>query len=273
MALNPMRLEARALAFGYPGHPVGRDVSMSVSTGEVVCLLGPNGGGKTTLFKTLLGLLHPQGGAVMLDGADITGHPARHLARTVSYVPQAHEGYFPFTVRDVVLMGRTAHVGLFAMPSRYDRERAAAVLAEAGIAHLADAIYTRISGGERQLTLIARALAQDARLMVFDEPTASLDFGNQVRVLDRVLVLAQQGIGVLLSTHNPDHALACADRVLLLHGGRILDEGAPGAVITAENLKKLYGVEVDIAVVGPDATRRMLCIPRVGRSTGPCTRT
>jgi len=264
MALNPMRLEARELAFGYPGHPVGRDVSMSVSTGEVVCLLGPNGGGKTTLFKTLLGLLRAQGGAVMLDGVDIAHHTPRHLARSVSYVPQAHEGYFPFTVRDVVLMGRTAHVGLFAMPSNHDRERAAAALAESGIAHLSEAIYTRISGGERQLTLIARALAQDARLVVLDEPTASLDFGNQVRVLDRVLGLAEQGMGVLLSTHNPDHALVCANRVLLLHAGRILEAGAPEAVITPENLKKLYGVEVVVAAVGPDAMRRTICIPRIG---------
>ena len=262
-----MRLEARALAFGYSGHPVGRDVSMCVSSGEVVCLLGPNGGGKTTLFKTLLGLLRPQGGSVLLDGADITSRTPREFARTVSYVPQAHEGYFPFTVLEVVLMGRTAHVGLFAMPSKVDRERAAAALAEAGIGHLSDAIYTRISGGERQLTLIARALAQDARLVVLDEPTASLDFGNQARVLDRVLGLAGQGMGVLLSTHNPDHALACADRVLLLHGGRIVAEGVPEAVITSENLKKLYGVEVDVAAVGRDETRRTLCIPRVGRSS------
>lgn len=263
-----MKLEARDLAFGYPGHPVGRGVSMNVSAGEVVCLLGPNGGGKTTLFKTLLGLLRLQGGTVTLDGVDIARRTPRDMARSVSYVPQAHEGYFPFTVRDVVLMGRTAHVGLFATPSKTDRERAENALEEAGISHLADAIYTRISGGERQLTLIARALAQDARIMVLDEPTASLDFGNQVRVLECILALAGRGMGILLSTHNPDHALVCADRVILLHGGCILETGPPRDVITPDNLRKLYGVEVDVTGFGAGEARRTLCVPRVGRAAG-----
>ena len=261
-----MRLEARDLAFGYPGHPVGSGVSMSVSAGEVVCLLGPNGGGKTTLFKTLLGLLRAQGGTVTLDGHDITRLAPRGIARSVSYVPQAHEGYFPFTVRDVVLMGRTAHVGLFATPSKADRSRALTALEQAGIAHLVDAIYTRISGGERQLTLIARALAQDAQIMVLDEPTASLDFGNQVRVLERILGLAEQGMGVLLSTHNPDHALVCANRVILLHEGRVLEEGPPTRVITANNLRALYDVEVDVTRLDGADAQRTLCVPRVGRS-------
>ena len=267
--VDAMKLEARDLAFGYPGHPVGRGVTMTVSAGEVVCLLGPNGGGKTTLFKTLLGLLRPQAGKVMLDGIDIAGRAPRDVARAVSYVPQAHEGYFPFTVRDVVLMGRTAHVGLFAAPSKHDIERAIDALALVGIAHLADAIYTRISGGERQLTLIARALAQDARLMVLDEPTASLDFGNQVRVIDRVLGLAERGMGILLSTHNPDHALVCADRVLLLHGGAIFAEGPPARVITPDNLRTLYGVEVDVTSFDAGTSRRTLCVPHVGRTAPP----
>jgi iron complex transport system ATP-binding protein len=266
---DAMKLEASDLAFGYPGHPVGRGVTMNVSAGEVVCLLGPNGGGKTTLFKTLLGLLRPQAGRVTLDGADMADLAPRDVARAVSYVPQAHEGYFPFTVGDVVLMGRTAHVGLFATPAKHDVERAADALALVGIAHLAESIYTRISGGERQLTLIARALAQDARLMVLDEPTASLDFGNQVRVIDRVLGLAGHGMGILLSTHNPDHALVCADRVLLLHGGGIFAEGPPAQAITAANLRTLYGVEVDVTSFGDAESRRTLCVPHVGRTAPP----
>jgi len=260
-----MKMEARDLAFGYPGHPVGRDVSMSLSAGEVVCLLGPNGSGKTTLFKTLLGLLPAQGGSVHVDGTDLANLSAREIGRRVSYVPQAHESYFPFTVLDVVLMGRTAHGGLFSTPSADDRERAGHALGQVAISHLADATYTRISGGERQLALVARALAQDARIMILDEPTASLDFGNQVRVLERILALADQGMGILVSTHNPDHALACADRVVLLHRGRVVEDGQPEVVITRESLMKLYGVDVDVAQFESTPEPRTLCVPRFAR--------
>ena len=157
------RLEAVGLAFGYPGHAVGRGVSLALAAGEVVCLLGPNGGGKSTLFRTMLGLLPAQGGEVRLDGDRRSARsPRRDIARRVSYVPQAHAGYFPFTVIDVVLMGRTAHLPVFGAPGRRDHEIAHASLARLGLADLADKTYTRISGGERQLVLIARALAQEA---------------------------------------------------------------------------------------------------------------
>src|SRR5262249_23204771 len=224
-----VRLEARDLAFGYRGHPVGRDVSLALGAGEVMCLLGPNGSGKTTLFKTLLGLLPAQGGRVLMDGAELSGRKRNEIARMVSYVPQAHAAFFPFSVSEVVLMGRTAHVGVFSSPSRQDQGMAAAALERMGLAHLADSIYTRVSGGERQLTLIARALAQDARIVVMDEPTANLDFGNQVRVLQHIQSLAQSGIGVLLSTHDPDQAFLCANRVAMLHDGRLARVGTPYA--------------------------------------------
>ncbi|MCC6470392.1 MAG: ABC transporter ATP-binding protein, partial [Alphaproteobacteria bacterium] len=163
-------LTVEELAFGYPGHAVGRDVSLRLEPGEVLCLLGPNGGGKTTLFKTMLGLLRPQGGRVTIDGQDIAALGPRRMAQLVGYVPQAHAGYFPFLVADMVLMGRTAHVGLFAAPSACDRAIAGEATATMGIAALAEQVYTRISGGERQLALIARALAQQARILVMDEP-------------------------------------------------------------------------------------------------------
>ena len=245
---------------------IGRPrVSMSVSAGEVVCLLGPNGGGKTTLFKTLLGLLRAQEGTSCSTAPTWRSRAARHRAR-VSYVPQAHEGYFPFTVRGRRTDG--THRARRSLRDAFEARRGTRqdALGLVGIAHLAQAIYTRISGGERQLTLIARALAQDARLMVLDEPTASLDFGNQVRVIDRVLGLAERGMGILLSTHNPDHALVCADRVLLLHGGGIA-RGVPDRVITPSNLRTLYGVEVDVTTLGDG--RRTLCVPHVGRTAPP----
>ena len=184
------------------------------------------------------------------------------IARTVSYVPQAHAAFFPYPVREVVLMGRTAHLGVFATPSRRDHDIALAALERMKLAHLAESVYTRISGGERQLTLVARALAQDAQIVVMDEPTANLDFGNQVRVLQHVQDLARSGIGVLLSTHDPDQVFVCADRVAMLHEGRLARFGAPKEVVTAESLKEIYGVAVEVALVpGDDGSERHVCIP------------
>jgi len=265
-----LRIEAKHLDFGYRGHRVGSDVSLSLDAGEVLCLLGPNGSGKTTLFKTLLGLLPPQGGKVLMDGADLRQSKRDEVARLVSYVPQAHAAFFPFTVREMVLMGRTAHLGVFSSPSRRDREVAQSVIDRMRLTHLADSIYTRISGGERQLALIARALAQDARIIVMDEPTANLDFGNQVRVLEHIQSLALSGIGVLLSTHDPDQAFLCADRVAMLHEGRLARVGTPADTITAESLRQLYGVDVTVTQVELGAgARRSACIPLLSRQPRP----
>jgi iron complex transport system ATP-binding protein len=260
-----MRLEARELGFGYPGRAIGRGAAFTLDAGEVVCLLGPNGCGKTTLFKTLLGLLVPQAGAVLIDGQDLALWSRERRARSLAYVPQAHTSFFPFSVLDTVLMGRTAHLGLFAVPSARDREAALAALDGLHIGALAAADYTRISGGQRQLVLVARALAQEARCMVMDEPTASLDFGNQVMVLARIRALSARGIGVIMSTHAPDHAFACADRVLLMQDGRILAEGEPEAVLTPERLRAVYGVEVCISrIPGLD---RPVCAPKLETGT------
>jgi iron complex transport system ATP-binding protein len=261
-------LEARLLAYGYRGHPVGRDVTLTLHHGEVLCLLGPNGGGKTTLFKTLLGLIPAQGGGVRLDGQSLAALDRRAIARAIAYVPQAGAGYFPFTVREVVLMGRTAHLPAFGVPGRADRDAADAALARLGLEHLADAAFTRISGGERQLALIARALAQSTRLLVMDEPTASLDFGNQVKVLEQVIALAASGIGVLLSTHDPDHALLAGDRVALLHEGSLAAIGPPSEVLTPAALRRVYGVDVRVEQLDwPGEGGRRVCVPEL-RITG-----
>lgn len=260
-----MKLTVSELAFGYPGHRVGSSVSLALDSGEVLCLLGPNGSGKTTLFKTLLGLLPPQHGAVLIDDIDIHTLRRDAIARRISYVPQAHGAFFPFTVREVVLMGRVAHMGLFAAPSARDRTTAAAAIDRLGLGALADTPYTQISGGERQLTLIARALAQEASLVVMDEPTANLDFGNQVRVLERIRALAEAGTGVLLSTHDPDHAFLCADRVAMLCDGALVACGTPDVEMTAARLRQLYGVEVAITAVQlGNAGQRHVCLPLGG---------
>jgi iron complex transport system ATP-binding protein len=260
IAMPPM-LSVRDLGFGYGAKVVGRDVSLEVRRGEVLCLLGPNGSGKTTLFKTMLGLLPAQAGEVLLEGRPLVGLPRPEIARRVAYVPQAHAAHFPFRVLDMVVMGRTAHLGLFAAPGREDRAKAMAALDALGIANLAETEYTRISGGQRQLALVARALAQDAPTIVMDEPTASLDFGNQVVVLGEVRRLAERGLAVVLSTHDPDHAFSVGSRVALLDGGRLIAQGRPAEVLTAERLRAVYGVSVVVERLSQGQT---VCAPDYG---------
>ena len=239
-------LEVQSLDFGFPGRTIGRGVGFRLEPGEVLCVLGPNGGGKTTLFRTLLGLLEPHAGNVRLEGADLQDLSRAEIARRVGYVPQGHSAYFAFTVREFVLMGRTAHLGSFASPGKNDVQVANQALESLGIAALAERPVTEISGGERQLALVARALAQEPRLLVLDEPTAGLDFGNQVRVLERISNLSGKGISILFSSHHPDHAFMCAGRALLLAEGRALEIGPPQEVIRADTLQRLYGVPAQV---------------------------
>jgi iron complex transport system ATP-binding protein len=239
-----MTLAGCGLAIGYPDHTVGAGLDVELATGEVLALLGPNGGGKTTLLKTLLGLLAPRAGEVRLDGRALSARSMRERARLIAYVPQTHVATFAFPVETVVLMGRTAHGGLFRRPSANDRKVAAAVLEHLGIGALAQRPYTMISGGERQLVLLARALAQEPQFIVLDEPTASLDFGNQGKVMREIRALAASGHGVLFTTHDPNHALRAADRAYLLRDGKRLAEGPVAQVLTQERLEALYGAPV-----------------------------
>jgi iron complex transport system ATP-binding protein len=251
-------LEARGLAIGHAGVALGAPFALSVHPGEVLCLLGPNGCGKTTLFRTLLGLLPAVHGEVDLQGSPLRAHDRATRARRMAYVPQAAPLPFAWRVREVVAMGRAAHLGLLAAPGRADEAIADDCLRELGLQALADRTVTTLSGGERQLVLIARALAQQAQLLVMDEPTASLDFGNQLRILDTVRRLADRGIGVLLSTHQPQHALQVADRIALMSTGSLQALGPGREVATPERLATLYGV---------DAARVAAALPASGIST------
>jgi iron complex transport system ATP-binding protein len=262
LAAQLVTLEAKELAFGFPGRTVARGVSFLVAAGEVMCVLGPNGSGKTTLFRTLLGLLPRHSGSIYLGHVRVEDLSRREIAQRVGYVPQEHAGYFAYTVREFVLMGRSAHLGAFSAPGRKDGEIADRALSTLGISPLAQRPVTEISAGERQLALLARALAQQPRLLVLDEPTAGLDFGNQVRVLQQIKDLAATGISILFSSHDPDHAFLTAHRALLLAHGHVLEMGAPAAVIRRDSLERLYGVSVEV-LSRQDGGR--LCLPVLRR--------
>ena len=240
-----MSLAGCDLTIGYSDRVVGRGLNVALAQGEVLALLGPNGGGKTTLLKTLLGILNPRAGEVAIGGRSLAGISIRERARLIAYVPQVHVPTFAFTVESVVLMGRTAHGTLFSRPSAHDRAVATRVLEQFGIPHLAARPYTMISGGERQLALLARALAQEPQFVVLDEPTASLDFGNQGKVMREIRALAASGHGVLFTTHDPNHALRAADRAYLLRDGERIAEGSVRDVLNREQLEALYRAPVE----------------------------
>lgn len=236
-------IEAAGLVIGHAGKPISRPLDLALHTREILCVLGPNGSGKSTLFKTLMGLLPALGGELRIQGKPMRNWSRREFARCVGYVPQAHDGMFPFTVEEMVLMGRTARIGRYSLPGRHDRDVAQQCLEQLNIAHLRDKVYTEISGGERQMALVARALAQEPAILIMDEPTASLDYGNQIRVLEHIRQLGQNGIAILLSTHQPDHALRVADRVALFRDGAIHFCGAPQQAVTPQRLAWLYDLD------------------------------
>jgi len=244
-----MTLAARGLGYGFRDREVGRGVELELPAARVACLLGPNGSGKTTLLRTLLGLIPPLGGSVVLDDRALGEWAGRERAGRLAYVPQAAESYFDFSLLEIVEMGRTVHRGVFAQPGREDREHARRALERLGIAHLAERPIDRVSGGERQLALIARALATEATHLLMDEPTANLDFGNQSLILDEIARLRSSGVAVLFSTHHPEHALRIADHAILLKDGSVMAAGATRAVLTSASLTALYGRPVVVAEV------------------------
>jgi iron complex transport system ATP-binding protein len=256
-------LEVRNAYCGYGAKTVVKDISFTIAPGELLCLLGPNGVGKTTLFKTILGSLKLQAGEILLHGEDVSKWPRRRFATKVGYVPQAHTPPFPFQVLDVVTMGRTAHIGMFSSPSAHDVAIAEETLQTLGISYLRDSIYTEISGGERQLVLIARALAQQPEILIMDEPTSNLDFGNQIRVLEHIRNVAKKDrLSVILTTHYPNHALIYASKAVVLGRDNRVSVGTPKEVITEDYLKGAYDVDAQLlGVKNRSGGNFTICIP------------
>ncbi|WP_169717667.1 putative ABC transporter ATP-binding protein [Sporomusa silvacetica DSM 10669] len=256
-------LAVENISFGYPSAgDLLTDLSFSVAKGDVVCLLGPNGAGKTTLLRCLLGIAAVRTGSIKIRGRKIGSIPSRELASDMAYVPQAATTVFPHRVLDIVVMGRTPHVGFTAVPTDEDYALAEAALSELGIAHLADCLFSRISGGERQLTLIARALTQRAGLLIMDEPTSSLDYGNQVRILRVIDRLAKQGYSIIMTSHFPNHAFLLCNKVLIMKNGKITAMGTPDEVVTDSILSDLYTTKVKIVEIDDGVSKPMkVCVP------------
>lgn len=257
-----MGLDVSHLSFSYADRPVLEDVSLHVADGSLACVLGPNGAGKTTLFRCMLGLERPSSGTVLVNGLDVAALSPARRAREMAFVPQGHAQPFDYPALDVVLMSSASRLGPLRAPGERDRRRALEALGRVGVADLADRDFSRLSGGERQLVLIARAIAQDARAVVMDEPTSSLDFGNTARVMAQVRSLADEGLSVVVSTHAPGQAYLFSDTVLALDGGRVRACGTPQEVVSAPLLSGLYGVEV--GVTGLYGDRARACVPLSG---------
>ena len=254
-----MSLEVKNLSFSYGDRTVLKDISFCAEYGEFLSVLGPNGVGKSTLFRCLLGLLTPNGGTTEIDGRSISDMTPGELSRRIAYIPQSHSPVFNYSVLDMVLMGTTAQLGKFSSPGEAQRALALEALEHLGIAALKDRGCRSLSGGERQLVLIARAIAQQAKILIMDEPSSSLDFGNRVRVMETVKRLTGDGYAVIQSTHDPDQAYLYSDKILALYDGTVLAWGTPGETVCDAYMTKLYGVDVDVCSLRNDRIR--VCIP------------
>jgi len=233
---------ARGIRAGYRDREVLRGVDLAAQAGEVVALIGPNGAGKSTLLRVLAGLLRPDEGSVMVDGANVTTLDRRSIARHIAVVPQVFETLFPFTVREIVALGRTSRLGPFGTLGADDARAVTRALEEIGATDLAERRIDRVSGGERQRAVLAMALAQEAGVLLLDEPTAHLDPTHQRGTLERVVTLARvRGLAVVAVLHDLNLAAAFASRVVLLADGAIVREGEPRAVITSELVSAVFG--------------------------------
>jgi iron complex transport system ATP-binding protein len=240
-------LQAQNLSYAYlPENTVLHDISLKLGLGEILYILGPNGGGKTTLLHCLAGLIKPATGKVILAEKDLDDFTAAELAQSIGLIPQLHSPAFAYSVQEMVMMGRAPHLGWLGSPTNTDYAIVEEALEQVGLYELRNRPYTEVSGGERQLVLIARGLAQKCRILLMDEPTAHLDLSNQHRVLEIINQLSRQGLSFIISSHAPNDALAYADNVLLLNGGWVTEYGPPQETLTEPMLSSVYGIKTEV---------------------------
>lgn len=240
-------LKVENLNFGYNGIPVLSDISFHVEKGQLCGLFGPNGCGKTTLFKCCLKFLKPERGRVLIDGGDSINKRIEEMAKLVAYVPQEHKPPFPYLVKEVVLMGRTPHLGGVFGISNEDKKKVLEALKLLEITDIANKPYNQLSGGQRQLVPIARAVAQEPKLLLLDEPTSALDFSNQIRIWKILIKIKQKGTTILACSHDPNHVLWFCDKVFAMTRNGLIANGTPEHVISEEILDEMYQ---DICSVG-----------------------
>ena len=258
MVVDNKLFEVKNISFDYDGEEIFSDISFSIGKGDVLCILGPNGTGKTTLIKCLNGLHDIKSGEILINGEDMKKLSFKQVSKHIGYIPQSHVPSFPFKVFDVVLMGRAPYLNLTDSPKKEDIEIATDALKTLGIEDLKDKEYTNLSGGERQLVFLARVLCQKPDLLILDEPTSHLDFGNQIKLLEIIDNLAKTGLSIIMSSHFPDHAFLSSTKVAIMKDKKFIDFGTPDDVVTEDNLKKAYSIDVKLIELD---YKRKVCVP------------
>lgn len=239
-----MKLEIKNLSAGYNKKIVFKNVNFVLEKGEILNILGKNGVGKSSLFKTILRFINKKEGEIFIGEKNINSLSQKELSKLIAYVPQSHMTAFPFLVKDVILMGRTAHLNIFSSPKKEDILKIEKIMDYLDIRYLENKIYTEISGGERQLCLIARAMAQESKILIMDEPTSNLDFGNQIKVIKIIKKLSDKGISVIVISHFPNHAFLCEGKVAIMKKSDEFIIGNALEIITNESMKNLYGIDI-----------------------------
>jgi iron complex transport system ATP-binding protein len=261
-------IRLKNLSFGYiESQFIFQQISFNVDQGEVFCIIGPNGCGKTTLIDCILGIHLPHNGTIEVSGTELGKLKPKEFAKNISYVPQSHTKTFPYTVLDIVIMGRTYETRMFAAPNAAQRQKALDCIEQVGLKGFENRLYTELSGGELQLVLIARALAQEARIMVLDEPTAHLDFRHELKIMEMIAWLVKEKkLSIIMTTHflNQAYYLENAGvkiRVALMNRGAFNAVGTPTEVLTRENLKTVFKIVTTLGTTDEEGVQRKFIIP------------